>query len=149
MRCCRIWWSAKKAGVGLALVASMSSIGGCGLQLPSVRSPFYLANDSSSQVTQTQLGGEAHLRPRMVAASCTGHDAGQTSRCRPPPRSDEAQTLKPKLPPGTIVVRRGETLYSIARRHRIPVDELADANGLETHEIDAGQELDLPRYAQR
>ncbi|KUO54268.1 MAG: hypothetical protein APF80_06160 [Alphaproteobacteria bacterium BRH_c36] len=51
--------------------------------------------------------------------------------------------------PRTIMVERGETLYSLARRHRVSVDELADANGLETHELSAGQQLDLPKFAQR
>lgn len=86
------------------------------MQLPGIRSPFYLANNSALPDQQQRLG---------IDASRTGRQ------------------------PGTIVVQRGETLYSLARRHHVRIDELADANGLETHELSAGQELDLPQIAQR
>ncbi|MBU1211909.1 MAG: LysM peptidoglycan-binding domain-containing protein [Alphaproteobacteria bacterium] len=111
-----IWRSAGAAGQMLAVFALASAAGGCGMQLPSIRSPFYLANNSALPVQQH-------------AAGATAHDAG------PLPR--------------TIKVERGETLYSLARRHNVSVDELADENGLETHELSAGQQLDLPQIAQR
>jgi membrane-bound lytic murein transglycosylase D len=46
--------------------------------------------------------------------------------------------------PRSVVVRRGETLSVIARRHGITVRELMKANGLRTSRVLAGQRLRLP-----
>lgn len=100
----------------LTILAFAVFSSGCGLQVPSVRSPFYLSSNTTTPIQQSG----SHL----------GADF------EPPAGS-------------TIVVQRGETLFSLARRHHVTVDELADANGLETHEVDAGQQLELPLIAQR
>ena len=45
-----------------------------------------------------------------------------------------------------MVVRRGDSLYSIARRHRVPLRDLITFNGLSPpYEIHPGQRLRLPR----
>ncbi|MEM1306684.1 MAG: peptidoglycan DD-metalloendopeptidase family protein [Pseudomonadota bacterium] len=44
----------------------------------------------------------------------------------------------------TIVVERGDTLYGLARRHRVSVSALKDANGLTGNVIRPGQTLALP-----
>lgn len=41
-------------------------------------------------------------------------------------------------------VRRGDTLWSIARRHRVSVDRLKEANGIRSSRIVAGQRLVIP-----
>lgn len=42
---------------------------------------------------------------------------------------------------GTYTVIKGDTLYSIARRHDLSVEELKDMNNLSSNEISIGQEL--------
>lgn len=44
----------------------------------------------------------------------------------------------------TIVVRPGDTLYSLARHHRVSVAALAEHNRLTSNSIHAGQTLTLP-----
>ncbi|NKB22182.1 MAG: peptidoglycan DD-metalloendopeptidase family protein [Alphaproteobacteria bacterium] len=44
-------------------------------------------------------------------------------------RNDQSQTRK-VVPAGHILIRRGDTLYGIARRHGIPIRKLIEANGL-------------------
>ncbi len=136
MRCGLVFGSAKRVGCALAGFAILAIVGGCGMQMPSIRSPFYLANNSTAPIQQRPLSGDDTYVPPNANYS-------------PLSRTKAETRLPHQMTAGTIVVQRGETLYSIARRHSIAVDELADANGLETHEINAGQELDLPRYAQK
>jgi murein DD-endopeptidase MepM/ murein hydrolase activator NlpD len=48
-------------------------------------------------------------------------------------------------PGGTYVVRRGDTVYSIARAHDLPIRSLIDTNGLRPpYEIKVGQRLKIP-----
>lgn len=44
-------------------------------------------------------------------------------------RKERSETRK-VVPPGHILVRRGDTLYGIARRHGIPIRKLIEENGL-------------------
>jgi len=44
-------------------------------------------------------------------------------------RKEQSQTRK-VVPPGHILVRRGDTLYGIARRHGIPIRKLIEENRL-------------------
>ncbi len=48
---------------------------------------------------------------------------------------------KPKKPGSYIVVKKGDTLYSLAQRHNLTVDRLKWLNGLKSNELDVGQEL--------
>ena len=46
---------------------------------------------------------------------------------------------------GSIVVAKGDTLYGLALRHRVPVSALMSANGLKGANIVPGQRLVIPR----
>ncbi len=48
---------------------------------------------------------------------------------------------KPKKPGSYIVVKKGDTLYSLAQRHNLTVDRLKWLNGLKSNELNVGQEL--------
>ena len=48
---------------------------------------------------------------------------------------------EPKKPGTYIVVKKGDTLYSLAKRHKLTVDRLKWLNGLKSNELDVGQEL--------
>jgi len=130
-------------------VSALSVVGGCGMQLPSVRSPFYLANDSSVGIQQNRLNDDNIYVPPEVEHYCRGPNFDPNADCTPPKRVATKQARVRPDSPKTVIVQRGDTLYSIARRHRIPVEHLADENGLDTHHINVGQQLDLPHYATR
>jgi LysM repeat protein len=50
---------------------------------------------------------------------------------------------KPKLKSGYHQVRKGDTLYSIARKYNIAVGDLKKMNGLKSNAISIGQRLRL------
>lgn len=54
-------------------------------------------------------------------------------------RKEVAYTETPDI--STYTVIKGDTLYSIARRHDLSVEELKDLNNLSSNEISIGQEL--------
>ena len=68
-----------------------------------------------------------------------------------PPRAAPIPTTPPprlastyRQPTGTITVRRGDTLYGIARRHNISVSALKTENNLTDSYLKTGQTLRLP-----
>jgi LysM repeat protein len=48
----------------------------------------------------------------------------------------------------TYVVKRGDTLWGIARRHETTVRQLVELNGLSTQAIRAGEKLKVPERAE-
>jgi LysM repeat protein len=64
----------------------------------------------------------------------------------PPIAVSPAQAeLKPdSLPENTHIIGPGETIYSIARRYGVDVQELREANGLESNSISIDQRLIIP-----
>lgn len=119
------------------------------MQMPSIRTPFYLANNNAVPVQQHEPDDENIYVPPEVEYYCRGPNFDPEAACNPPAKASAKRVTNSPASPRTIVVQRGDTLYSIARRHRIPVEYLADENGLETHQINAGQQLELPQYAKR
>jgi murein DD-endopeptidase MepM/ murein hydrolase activator NlpD len=77
---------------------------------------------------------------------------GQTLQAPSPKRSAgetrEAETSAasgPEIESQTYVIKRGDTLYSLAHRYGVTVDQLSDANGLKPHtSLHAGQKIDVP-----
>ena len=68
-------------------------------------------------------------------------DGGPTGRS-PSPVSRPVETVHPG---GTYVVKRGDTVYSIARAHNVPVRSVIDANRLSApYRIEVGQRLTIP-----
>ena len=56
-----------------------------------------------------------------------------------------ARPIQPVPPGGTYVVRRGDTVYSIARAHDVPVRSVIDTNRLRApYRIEVGQKLAIP-----
>ena len=45
-----------------------------------------------------------------------------------------------------LIVKPGDTLYSLARKHRIPLDRLRSLNHLQDNQINVGQTLWLSEY---
>lgn len=68
-------------------------------------------------------------------------DGGPAGRS-PSPVSRPVETVHPG---GTYVVKRGDTVYSIARAHNVPVRSVIDANRLSApYRIEIGQRLTIP-----
>jgi LysM repeat protein len=62
------------------------------------------------------------------------------------PRSDGRTASAAPATPRTYTVRAGDTLYSIAQRHRVTPAAIADLNGLRDHrKLSIGQRLRIPR----
>ena len=82
-----------------------------------------------------------------LAGACGGGerpwwDQQQGARRGATPISRPVDTVAPG---GTYVVRRGDTVYSIARAHDLPIRSLIDTNGLRPpYEIKVGQKLRIP-----
>jgi LysM repeat protein len=66
----------------------------------------------------------------------------------PAPASPSAPAAPAASPGGTYVVRPGDTLISIAARHRVTVGDLARANGVHSNSwVYTGQQLKIPGAA--
>lgn len=70
-------------------------------------------------------------------------DPGQAP-AQPTAAPAAAITPQPVSEPTAYTVRRGDTLYSLARRYGLSVAELQRANALASYEIQAGQVLTIP-----
>lgn len=87
------------------------------------------------------------MRRRFASLICLG--ALAVAACASGPRDaapiQRGHQANAQCTPG-VTVRRGDTLYSIARRCDVDVNALADANGLRSpSQISAGQRLTMPR----
>lgn len=61
-----------------------------------------------------------------------------------PEYKNETISVPARAVAGTVIVRRGDTLYSIAREHKTTIDELARANNLKSpYTVKIGQTLKL------
>ena len=88
------------------------------------------------------------------------NDLLQPARSMPPPRmaaalpppasvgARPAVAVAPQAPArgagASVVVAKGDTLHSLARRHNIRVDDIKRVNGLTNDQIKVGQRLALP-----
>jgi len=77
---------------------------------------------------------------------------GSTANSAEPPPSKLGMGLAalhkivPKASPDLVVVRPGDTLFSIARRNKVTVRALITTNDLTNSRLVPGQELFLPPY---
>lgn len=103
-------------------------------------------------VAQTSMGKDLPVEQPATVLEQAG-----SNRALPPdgqagsgpivsPAVESAAVFTPAGEPqvGTIVVRRGDTLWAIARRHRIGVNALRSVNGLSGDRIVVGRTLRLP-----
>ncbi|MAM93666.1 MAG: peptidase M23 [Parvibaculum sp.] len=72
-------------------------------------------------------------------------DEQQGTRSQQPRGMPMSRPIDTVAPGGTYVVRRGNTVYSIARAHDVPLRAVIDANGLRApYDIEVGQRLKIP-----
>ena len=80
-----------------------------------------------------------------TATPVEGYEAPITA---PAPQTYQAANRIQSYNTGTYRVRRGDTMYSIARRHCVSLDALSSSSGVYApYTIDPGQSLRLPRGA--
>ncbi len=84
-----------------------------------------------------------HGNDRLAARDDTPPPAPPPAHYQPAPRPRFEQT-PPRADAHTIEVQPGDTLYSLARRHGVPVAAIKDANGLQNEALRPGQRLTLP-----
>ncbi|MEO1206439.1 MAG: LysM peptidoglycan-binding domain-containing protein [Pseudomonadota bacterium] len=68
----------------------------------------------------------------------------QPPRTYNPPQQTPTPSFQPAASSGTITVVRGDTLYGLARRHGVTVNQLMATNQLTSSMLRPGQELMLP-----
>jgi murein DD-endopeptidase MepM/ murein hydrolase activator NlpD len=78
------------------------------------------------------------------------HDAGRVPSRSIPPQASFNPPGKSAQPHGeTIEVRPGDTLFALAKKHRVPMSELMQANNLTSPQLKIGQQLVLPSRQRR
>ena len=94
--------------------------------------------------------GRDTITGRPITDLNAGTPALPAPRYIMPPKATTAATppatpaAAAPLAGSTVVVGKGETLYSLARRHNVKVEALMKANNLSADKIQAGQTLILP-----
>src|SRR5947207_14195387 len=79
----------------------------------------------------------SHIRPGVMI--------GESTPAPPMPGVTVGSPSHPAAPGKTHIVARGETLTSIARRYKVPLDELQQANHIEDgRKLQAGQTIVVP-----
>ncbi|MGH7718959.1 MAG: LysM peptidoglycan-binding domain-containing protein, partial [Gemmatimonadaceae bacterium] len=89
------------------------------------------------QVIVVRRGAAASRRPRRSSSSSSASVRPSVRTVCAPPCAATAAASTPR----THVVRRGESLYTIARKYDLTVDALKELNGLRGDAIRAGQSL--------
>ncbi|OGA10912.1 MAG: hypothetical protein A2W68_02825 [Betaproteobacteria bacterium RIFCSPLOWO2_02_64_14] len=86
----------------------------------------------------------------LVMAGCAAKRPAPVSERAPPPRTAPTKpSVAPRPPalpaerPSTYIVKKGDTLYSIALDHGVAYKELAAWNNVESDRIQVGQQLRL------
>ena len=78
------------------------------------------------------------------------YDAGRVPSRSIPPQATFNPPVKSAQPQGeTIEVRPGDTLFALAKKHRVPMSELMQANSLTSPQLKIGQQLVLPSRQRR
>lgn len=103
-------------------------------------------------VAQTSMGKDVPVEPsatvleQSVASGerLSAPETGPGSIVAPAAQSAAVLAAVSEPQVGAIVVRRGDTLWAIARRHRVGVNTLRSINGLSGDRIVVGRTLRLP-----
>ena len=61
-----------------------------------------------------------------------------------PEQQKNIETPKPSKSSSTYIVKEGDSLWKIAKKQRISVDKIIEANSLQTEKLKVGQELKIP-----
>ncbi len=99
---------------------------------------------------ETPAGGLRLVSYQASAAEPAAPSAPVVRRVNLPPQAasrKQAPDLRPKPVVRTHTIRRGDTLYSLARRYNTSVDALRKLNNLKSTSLSTGQRLRVPGTA--
>ncbi len=139
----------KRPAAIAALLALALALAACSQRPARVvfRGPGTGAPPNASATGEAAPAEAAKKAPEVLSRSPAAN--GKTSASSKPPsiRSNKApRVAKPTPPPASIVVRRGDTVYGIARRYDVAVKALIARNRLKPpYALRVGQTLILPR----
>lgn len=110
------------------------------------------AAEPSATAAPTSLAAPAPAAPRRTSEPLLGETVPPRPAARPPatrtPTTPAARTraqpARPATGARTHVVAQGETLFGLARRYGVSVDNLRSANKLPDNNIRIGQRLVIP-----
>jgi membrane-bound lytic murein transglycosylase D len=90
-------------------------------------------------------GTRLKIRTEQAAMESSTADSVKIAALKPPPARRSAKGVRTsRSGQKVVVVRRGDTLSEIARRHGVTVSQLRQANGMRGSAVRAGQRLKLP-----
>lgn len=129
-----------KKGQSLASIAKTH-----GISLNQLRQANNLGSRQTRATTAALLipAQEAPAGGLMLASYQSSNATSATEPTRPPTRL-KAQDLRSKPSIRTHTIRRGDTLYSLARRYNTSVDALRKLNNLKNSSLSTGQRLRVP-----
>ncbi len=140
----------KKLGQMAMVAAAASVLAACSSDVE--RLSDYPPVNTTASVPQAQTTARSAPVERVAARPLPGASASATPSWSRPSYTPPARTAY--TPPrqstatrrtaGTLVVRPGQTLYSIARANGLSVREVAAANGLSSYQVKVGQRLRIP-----
>lgn len=84
------------------------------------------------------------FKPGLLASIPAAHGSKETQVATTKPKSDHPETSPEHKRPEVHTVRKGDTLYGIAKRFHCSVDELKDLNHLKSASLSVGQKLRIP-----
>jgi murein DD-endopeptidase MepM/ murein hydrolase activator NlpD len=100
----------------------------------------------TSLLVVAALGACARIGPPAPVVQGTSTPPRPVAKAMPS-RTAPAGAISQTVP-GEIVVKPGESLYLVARRHNVPTRALIDANGLQPpYMLQSGQRLTLPQVS--
>ena len=111
----------------------------------SVTSPAGVSELQQS-LAATQAAPEPEvLQPQERVTPPATSSEREIVESNPQPRTEEKPVVAAKPVTRTYTVKKGETLYSIAKRHGVSVDAVSKASGIaDPAKIAAGQTLIIP-----
>ncbi|MGE0651487.1 MAG: LysM peptidoglycan-binding domain-containing protein, partial [Alphaproteobacteria bacterium] len=108
---------------------------------PTATQPIALTPSRSAKIESTPLDAPSKAAPATTAT--VQRTAAPTTGSGSAPTSNAGRLTDSH--PGVTTVRKGETLYAVSRREKVPLRALIDANGLKPpYVLRIGQKLKLP-----
>lgn len=97
------------------------------------------------QANNAQAGsGRMSSLPEPIAPLQSAPQSSRAASIAPRPIAPAATQAKPIAPGATIEVVQGDTLFGLAKKHTVPVNELMTVNQLTSPNLKPGQKLVLP-----
>ncbi len=110
--------------------------------------PSSLAKTKKAKTKKPKPAAKPTPQPPAIASNTQPRPQPPEVASKPKPKPKPKPTrVTPKRPsPLRVTVKKGDTLWGIARRHKSSVTAIKKASGLKSDVIKPGQKLVVPRY---